>query len=139
VEYVVTKSQGHDEFIDIPSSGNLVDREVTKMYWENREWVFKVNPFFTLFNPKTALFLKYGFGNRLSRYDENRFSQWEGRNHLFGLEMNWIRRIGSYGFFVDYRTLTFDGYTVSGGGYTGIDYKGRIISIGVKGAIGFGW
>lgn len=138
-EFRITNDDGNDEYLELPPTlGNLNNREETKMYWKNKEWIFKVNPFFKLLKPRTALFLSYGFSNKLSHYDYGKLKIWDGRSMMFGSEFMWITRAVSGGFFIEYRIVNFEKITLTNVGYTDIDYKGGIFSFGLKVGLGYG-
>ena len=140
IDYKFINTGGNNLYIENPTFSNIFNKDELPMKWKNNEWIFKVNPFFTKLNEIMAVYLYYGFGNKITYADsEDILLELNGKNNVFGIEVSWIKRVGSIGFFVDYRRITFSTLELSTVGKSEIKYKAGIVSFGARFSVGLGY
>ncbi len=139
IEFRSNKSN-HDFHDTEPTfQGGQITRTGTEIEMEIafKEWLFKVNPFFSTTNPRVAIFFVYGIGD-VNNVDAVGDGFKNGVNSIYGLDISYIVRYISASAALEYRNITFKRFELQDFGTLEQDFGMGYFIINLKLSVGWG-
>lgn len=101
--------------------------------------LYKVNPLFWMRNKEITVFLVYGQGKNAKFYDKEDSGWYKGDVRIYGLELSMIKKSSSMGFGIEYRTVTYNLFNLTGFGNADFPFNGGFLLLTLHYGIGLGF
>jgi len=139
VEYRSNKSNHDFHFTEPTLKGGQITREGLQipMQLTFKEWLFKINPFFKVTDPRLAIFFIYGTGN-VENLDDEGDGFKNGSESVYGLEIGYLVKYLSASVALEYRNIAFKQFELQDFGSLSEKFGMGYFIIGVKVNIGLG-